>query len=223
MRLLRFGVSNPQDLRDTSKVHQPIQIGDAQPCCHTWSMVGPADGVPGQHGERWVEAIRNGPPYERPTPGILVGPSAFREAVKTRHQAGTLVVVFLVTYKPISQVFGIPGVERAGRQVYDVIAEASPSDAIVGSLSWLSVGIFLPRTRDVDEGVIIRQLVDRVESDDLEIESGERAELRLAVGRARFDRGADAADVLQEAASLAESDEARFPDDWRYPVLIADD
>jgi PleD family two-component response regulator len=87
----------------------------------------------------------------------------------------------------------------------------------------LSIGIFLPGTGRSTAASLVEALISRVESENLELKPSEWAELRLAVGLAEFSPGANAAEILQEAASLAESDEARFPDEWRYPVLIAED
>jgi hypothetical protein len=66
-------------------------------------------------------------------------------------------------------------------------------------------------------------VTNQVESEDLEIQPAEWAELRLAVGLAAFNPEANATAVLQEAANLAELDQAKFPEEWRYPVVIADD
>ena len=156
-------------------------------------------------------------------PYAVLTPRAFLDAIGARNKKGALVVLFLATFKPISRVFGIPGAELAGKHVHDVVTKLSPPDAIVGSLSWLGIGIFLPGTRGSAAASLVEALISRIESEDLEIRPGEWAELRLAVGLAEFSPGANAAEILQEAASLAESDEARFPDEWRYPVLIADD
>jgi GGDEF domain-containing protein len=153
----------------------------------------------------------------------VLTPRAFLDAIDARDQSGTVVVLFLATFKPISRVFGVPGAELAGKHIHDVMARLSPPDALVGLLSWLATGIFLPGTQRSAAASLVEALISRVESEDLEIEPGEWAELRLAVGLAEFSPGADVAEVLQEAARLAESDEARFPEEWRYPVLVADD
>jgi GGDEF domain-containing protein len=153
----------------------------------------------------------------------VLAPRAFTETIDNRHEAGALIVFFLASFKPISTVFGIPGAKLAGERVSDVVARLSPSDAIVGSLSWLSTGVFLPGARTVDAKSLVARVTNQVESEDLEIQPAEWAELRLAVGLAAFNPEANATAVLQEAANLAELDQAKFPEEWRYPVVIADD
>lgn len=133
----------------------------------------------------------------------VLTPRAFLDAIEARHKRGALVVLFLATFKRISQVFGIPGAELAGKHVHDVVTKLSPPDAIVGSLLWLSIGIFLPGTGRSTAASLVEALISRVESEDLELKPSEWAELRLAVGLAEFSPGANAAEILQEApASL---------------------
>ncbi len=153
----------------------------------------------------------------------MLTPRSFREAIEARGEPGMVVVFFLASFKPISEFFGIPGVERAGRHVSELTATRAAPEAIVASLSWLSTGVFLPAAGPSEVATFITALTSEVESDDLEIKPGEWAEVRLAVGRAEFKPGANAAEVLEAAANLAEKDEARFPEEWHYPVLIADD
>ncbi len=149
----------------------------------------------------------------------------FERAFRSRlTKSGTLVVVFFVTFQPSAQRFGIPGVISAAEYLADLVRNVAPPGALVGDLSGLTMAVFLASSCDVDVSSFVASLLDASVQQDAEIEPGEWAEIRVAVGVVHVTGDdSDPRAIIEEAARRAEADQARFPKEWRYPVLVADE
>ena len=88
----------------------------------------------------------------------------------------------------------------------------------------LTTGVFVPHDAPTSAEEFVISLRDTATAQDLELEPGEWAEVRVAVGVAEVTgRERDSHKMIREAARKAESDLKRFPKEWAYPIVIFDD
>lgn len=137
---------------------------------------------------------------------------------------GWVIVVFLATFQPIGKRFGIPGVQQAAIHLSELVTNLAPEGALVGSVSDLTTGVFVPQVASASIDSYVTSIRMAAAADDLELEAGEWAEIRVAVGVMPISSGEfDAREVTIEAARKAETDLAKFPQEWAYPIVVFDD
>jgi GGDEF domain-containing protein len=148
--------------------------------------------------------------------------STFASVLEDRGtEPGTLLVIFLATFRPIGSQLGIPAVIRASAELARRVKQLAPPGSLVGSLSAWTTGVFVPGRDPAVITNFVAALVHINEHHDLEIEAGGWVEIRAAVGAVPITgTDNDARALLTEAARRATADLGRFPDDWQYPIVI---
>jgi hypothetical protein len=141
-----------------------------------------------------------------------------------RRPAGdaSIVVVFMASFRPIGESVGIPGVAAAARHLTMFLEQSIPEGAEFADLTDWTYALFLPGASPGEAGEFAEGLVRVAAARTFDMGFGEQEPLYLTVGVAALPGGLEAPSVILAAARLAEADQGRYPDEWRYPVVLPD-